>query len=74
MFGFDIFTVAAASLDLTADLTPSFVGLSAVTWFSAIAIPTVAVILSLRDTRQAASFAQAVESAHAVEPEHAEAA
>jgi len=54
MFGFDIFPIAAASLDMTADLAPLFSGLGGLLGLSAAGIATSALSFWILNPRRTA--------------------
>jgi hypothetical protein len=74
MFGFDIFPVAAASLDMTADFAPLLSGLYGLLGLSAGAIVAMAVSFWLLNSRRTAASPSVTTSSDITPQERAKAA
>ena len=74
MFGFDIFPIAAASLDMTADLAPLLSGLCGLLGLSAAGIAASAVAFWILSQRQTAAIPTATASSALAPQEQAKAA
>ena len=74
MFGFDIFPVAAASLDMTADFAPLLSGLYGLLGLSAGAIVAIAVSSWLLNSRRTAASPSVTASSDIAPQERAKAA
>jgi hypothetical protein len=74
MFGFDIFPVAAASLDMTADFAPLLSGLGSLLGLSAVGIVVSAVSFWLLNSRRTAASSTVTASSDLAPQERAKAA